>query len=165
MLSLKQFNNSDNDAAQQAIAHCVALANWQQQLVAHRPFCDSAQLYSVAHELTLGWGEDELLLALSAHPRIGEKPEGATSEAQASRREQAAVQESDYQSREAIRVGNQRYEQRFHRVFLIRAKGRSPTDILNALTERLCLSDAEDIEVSLEQLREITLLRLQEAIQ
>ncbi|MBT0725375.1 2-oxo-4-hydroxy-4-carboxy-5-ureidoimidazoline decarboxylase [Rosenbergiella sp. S61] len=165
MISLKQFNDGDIQSAQQAIAHCVAIEAWQTQLVARRPYRDIAALQAVASALTEGWGKDELTLALRAHPRIGERPTGESSEAQASRSEQAAVQDSDRQSKEAIRLGNQRYEQRFQRVFLIRAKGRSPQEILAALQQRLQLSEAEDIEVSVQQLREITALRLQEAIQ
>ena len=165
MISLKQFNESDAQSAQQAIAHCVAIEAWQTELVAHRPYRDIATLHRVAAELTAGWGEEALTSALKAHPRIGERPTGESSEAQASRQEQAAVQQTDKQSKEAIRLGNLRYEQRFQRVFLIRAKGRSPQDILAALEQRLQLSAAEDIEASLQQLREITVLRLQEAIQ
>ncbi|WP_241623046.1 2-oxo-4-hydroxy-4-carboxy-5-ureidoimidazoline decarboxylase [Rosenbergiella australiborealis] len=165
MLSLKQFNDSDETSALQAIAHCVAIEAWQQQLVARRPFRDIEELQSIALSLTDRWDEEALNSALKAHPRIGEKPVGETSEAQASRQEQAAVQDADQQSKEAIRRGNQQYEQRFQRVFLIRAKGRSPHDILTALEQRLHLSDAEELVVTLQQLREITLLRLLEAIQ
>jgi len=165
MHSLQQFNRYDLQQARQVIAHCVAIAAWQSQLLARRPFRDTTELYRVASELMANWGEEELLSALDAHPRIGERPAGQSSEAEASRNEQAAVQESDAQSKEAIRLANQRYEQRFHRIFLIRAKGRSPQDILTSLAQRLQLSDAEDIKVSVQQLREITLLRLQEAIQ
>ncbi|WP_250317906.1 2-oxo-4-hydroxy-4-carboxy-5-ureidoimidazoline decarboxylase [Rosenbergiella nectarea] len=165
MISLKQFNESDAQSAQQAIAHCVAIETWQTELVARRPYRDILALQAVAAELTEGWGKEALTLALKAHPRIGERPTGESSEAQASRSEQAVVQESDQQSKEAIRLGNLRYEQRFQRVFLIRAKGRSPQDILVALEQRLQLSEAEDVEASVQQLREITALRLQEAIQ
>lgn len=165
MISLKQFNESDAQGAQQAIAHCVAIETWQTELVAHRPYPDIEALHKVATELTAEWGKEALVLALKAHPRIGERPMGESSEAQASRSEQAAVQDADQQSKEAIRLGNLLYEQRFQRVFLIRAKGRSPQDILAALEQRLQFSDAEDIEASVEQLREITALRLQEAIQ
>ena len=45
-------------------------------------------------------------------------------------------------------------------MFLIRAKGRSAAEILQALTQRLTNNDAQEIEAALEQLREITLLRL-----
>jgi 2-oxo-4-hydroxy-4-carboxy-5-ureidoimidazoline decarboxylase len=63
-----------------------------------------------------------------------------------------------------LREGNARYEARFGRVFLIRAKGRSGEDILQALERRLKNTDAQEVQAALEQLREITLLRLEGVI-
>jgi 2-oxo-4-hydroxy-4-carboxy-5-ureidoimidazoline decarboxylase len=45
-------------------------------------------------------------------------------------------------------------------VFLIRAKGRSGEEILQALTQRLTHNAAQEVASALAQLREITLLRL-----
>jgi hypothetical protein len=47
---------------------------------------------------------------------------------------------------------------------LIRAKGRSGEEILQALHARLENSDAQEVRAALEQLREITLLRLEGVI-
>ncbi len=65
---------------------------------------------------------------------------------------------------QALREANARYEARFGRVFLIRAKGRSGEEILQALHARLENSDAQEVRAALEQLREITLLRLEGVI-
>ena len=110
------------------------------------------------------WDEAALAQALSAHPRIGEKPAGSAAEAALSRQEQGAVNEGDAALARALREGNARYEARFGRVFLIRAKGRSGEEILQALHARLENSDAQEIHAALEQLREITLLRLEGVI-
>ncbi len=56
------------------------------------------------------------------------------------------------------------HEALFGRVFLIRAKGRSGEEILQALHARLENSDAQEVRAALEQLREITLLRLEGVI-
>ena len=56
--------------------------------------------------------------------------------------------------------GNRAYEERFGRIFLIRAAGRSRPEILAELHRRLALTDdAEAAEVA-DQLRQIALLRL-----
>ena len=65
---------------------------------------------------------------------------------------------------QALREGNARYEARFGRVFLIRAKGRSGEEILQALNARLENNDTQEVLTALEQLREITLLRLEGVI-
>ena len=74
------------------------------------------------------------------------------------------MNEGDADLAQALREGNARYEARFGRVFLIRAKGRSGEDILQALRARLENSDAQEVWAALEQLREITLLRLEGVI-
>ena len=63
-----------------------------------------------------------------------------------------------------LRAGNEAYEERFGRVFLIRAAGRSAEEILAALESRL--SNDEDTEQAIvaDQLREIALLRLAGAV-
>lgn len=165
MPTLKQFNESDAQQALRWIAHCVAIPDWQQQIIAQRPYASLAQLQAAALTASELWGKQELDLALTAHPRIGERPEGRGSEASASRDEQSAVQEAEQVLKQLIAQGNQQYEQRFQRVFLIRAKGRSPEEIVDSLQQRLSNSDNQEVLVSLQQLREITLLRLQEAFQ
>lgn len=63
-----------------------------------------------------------------------------------------------------LREGNARYEARFGRVFLIRAKGRSGEEMLQALTRRLQHTADEEVAEALAQLREITMLRLEGVI-
>ena len=65
---------------------------------------------------------------------------------------------------QALREGNARYEARFGRVFLIRAKGRSGEEMLQALTRRLQHTADEEVAEALAQLREITMLRLEGVI-
>jgi len=164
MIALKHFNQLDNDAAAALIAPCVAIPTWAAALVQGRPYVDLPALLSAARETAQAWGEAELAQALSAHPRIGEKPVGQQTHAALSRQEQGAVNASDAQLAQALREGNARYEARFGRIFLIRAKGRSGEAILAALEQRLKNSDAQEVAESLAQLREITLLRLEGAI-
>ncbi len=47
-------------------------------LVQARPYPNLATLHAVAQQKSLAWGEPELDLALSAHPRIGENPPPGT---------------------------------------------------------------------------------------
>ncbi len=164
MIALNHFNQLDREDAMALLQPCVALPDWTAALVAARPYTTLAALHHSARALAESWGSAELEQALSAHPRIGEKPAGEQAHAALSLQEQSAVNGQDSQLTEALRLGNAAYEARFGRVFLIRAKGRSGEAILQALEQRLTHSDAEEITVALEQLREITLLRLAGAI-
>ncbi len=163
-MDLSSFNQASSAAAQAAIAHCVAIPAWQQALVAARPFADIAALYAEAERIAHRWQRDELEQALRAHPRIGEQAAGASQDAVLSRSEQSLMQQADSALQQAMRLGNQRYEQRFSRVFLIRAKGRSGEQMLAELQRRLSNDAASEQQEVLTQLREITLLRLKESI-
>ena len=71
---------------------------------------------------------------------------------------------ADTATKQALASGNADYERRFGRIFLIRAAGRSPEQILAALNERLANDDATEDAVVAGQLREIALLRLGQAV-
>lgn len=164
MTTLDEFNQLDQATALALLHPCVALPGWVNTLVQGRPWRDRRALLQAASETADRWQLAELEQALSAHPRIGEKPPAASAESALSRQEQAAVNERDAELAQALRDGNARYETRFGRVFLIRASGRSGEEILQALQRRLDNSDRQEIQEALAQLREITLLRLQGVI-
>ena len=142
----------------------MAVSGWAATLAAGRPWRSRAELLDAAQRLMAGWGEAELAEALNAHPRIGEKPTGQQAHAALSRQEQGSVDDRDAALAQALKEGNARYEARFGRVFLIRAKGRSGEEILAALSRRLHNSDSAEVRDALAQLGEITLLRLKGAI-
>ena len=158
---LEEFNEAPVDDALNLIAPCVALPAWAESLVAARPFSNIDVLHNYASQLTHHWGSVELNLALSAHPRIGEKAQGSSKEAVLSKDEQSSVDGKNSALTVALAQGNVEYEARFGRVFLIRAKGRSGEEILGELRRRLNNSDRDEEVEALEQLRQITLLRLE----
>lgn len=164
MIALRQFDRLSHDEAVALLAPCVAIPTWSDTLVSLRPFACREALLQVAREAMADWGENELNAALSAHPRIGEKPTGSQAHATMSRQEQSAVDSDNEKLAQALREGNARYEARFGRVFLIRAKGRSGEEMLQALTRRLQHTADEEVAEALAQLREITMLRLEGAI-
>ena len=161
MNPLAEFNHATESEALSLITPCVAIPAWGENLVAARPYATVDVLQHYASQLTLDWGRNELNQALSAHPRIGEKAQGSSKEAALSKGEQSAVDTQNSALTLALVQGNADYEARFGRVFLIRAKGRSGEDILGELKRRLNNSPAEEEAEALEQLRQITLLRLE----
>ena len=160
MEGLDEFNGAPADRAVEALRACNAAPRFAASLVAARPFRDVDTLVARAGEVARGLPWDEVAIALAAHPRIGDRVEGATAEAAASRREQSSMSDADDAVREALLAGNREYEARFDHVFLIRAAGRSPGEMLEELRRRLGNDeDAERAEVT-EQLAQITALRV-----
>lgn len=157
---LEEFNRLEADDAVAALRPCVDVTRWCETIVERRPFETIEALVSEAAQAAEPFTAAEVESALAHHPRIGERADGATREATLSRAEQSGVDPSDAALQLALREGNLAYEQRFGRVFLIRAAGRSAEEILSSLRERLQNDDATEDRIVAEQLREIALLRL-----
>lgn len=137
-----------------AVQSCCASPAWAAQLAYGRPYVDPDALVGASDEIVLGLPWDEVLAALAAHPRIGERAQSA-----ASRREQAGVEE-DAELRSALAAGNADYERRFGHLYLVRAAGRSGAELLALLRSRLGNTPDAEQAVVRRELAEITALRL-----
>ena len=159
------LNAMPADQAEERLATCCAARAWVTRMIAGRPYADVGELLTAGDRAVRDLGPDDLAEALAAHPRIGQRVAGSSTEAAWSRQEQAGMDDADAEAREALREGNLAYEERFDHVFLIRAAGRSPAEMLAELRRRLRNDpEAEQREVA-EQLREITRLRLERLLQ
>ncbi|MGP6178356.1 2-oxo-4-hydroxy-4-carboxy-5-ureidoimidazoline decarboxylase [Microbacterium sp. A196] len=163
-MELAEFNTADREAAIAVLRPCVDVTRWCEGIVDQRPFASIDALVSSAAEVASPFRSDEVEAALAHHPRIGERADGDSREASMSRSEQAGVDPADVAVQQALREGNHAYEERFGRVFLIRAAGRSAAEILTTLRTRLTHTGDEEERVVAGQLREIALLRLKGVI-
>ena len=159
-MSLQAFNVASEPVAHALLRPCLDVDRWVAEIAADRPYHDREALLGRAGEAAEPLTPVEVEAALVHHPRIGEMPRTASTEAALSRSEQAGLDTGgDVQAR--LAEGNRAYEQRFGRVFLIRAAGRSSSEILVALHERLGNEPETELAVVGQQLREIALLRLE----
>ena len=62
--------------------------------------------------------------------------------------------------RRALAKGNRTYEERFARIFIVCATGKSPTEMLEILQQRLQNDERTEFREAAEQQRQITQLRL-----
>ena len=163
-MDLQEFNSAPADRLRPMLAACCDVPRWVDGLLAKRPYGDLAALTAVADQSLRELDDDEVDRALQAHPRIGDRPQGAGTEAAWSRKEQSGVG-ADPEVREALAEGNREYEQRFGRVFLICATGLSAEQMLTSLRRRLTHDDATEVAVVREELRKIALLRLAKVVE
>ena len=162
-MDLEEFNSAPTDRLRPALAACCDVPRWVDAILAKRPYGDLAALTAVADQSLRELDDDEVDRALQAHPRIGDRPKGAGTEAAWSRNEQSGVGE-DLVVRREIADGNRQYEERFGRVFLICATGLSAAQMLDSLRTRLTHDDATEAPVVHEELRKIALLRLSKVV-
>ncbi|TYL52674.1 allantoinase AllB [Agromyces mariniharenae] len=159
-MSLDAFNEADREAAIAMLRPCLDIDRWCEQVADARPYGSVDELVAWAETAASPFTPAEVEGALAHHPRIGERPTGASAEAAMSRSEQSGVDPADAEVAAGLAAGNRAYEERFGRVFLIRAAGRSSREILDALTERLGHTPEEEDPVVADQLRQIAVLRL-----
>jgi 2-oxo-4-hydroxy-4-carboxy-5-ureidoimidazoline decarboxylase len=161
--ALDRLNLAEAAEAERELLACCASRRWADELLARRPYPDLARLRGVSETVIgeLSW--DDILQALAAHPRIGERAAGAGREAAWSRAEQAGAGAATTETQEDLVVGNVAYEERFGYVFLICATGLSAEAMLFALRERLGNDPDSEREVVRVELNKIVDLRLGKA--
>lgn len=137
---------------------CLSVPRWADDVLAGQPYADDNALLAAADAAARELTDDELDQALAGHPRIGERG-GAQS-----RREQAGVDPAQGDVAARLAAGNAAYEQRFGRVFLIRAAGRNAEEILAELDRRLGNDEETERAETVDNLRQIALLRLAGAL-
>ena len=136
---------------------CLSVPRWADDVLAGQPYDDRNALIAAADAAARELTDEELDQALSGHPRIGERG-GAQS-----RREQSGVDPTVGDTAARLAAGNAAYEARFGRVFLIRAAGRDAEEILSQLERRLKNDDETERAETVDNLRQIALLRLEAA--
>jgi 2-oxo-4-hydroxy-4-carboxy-5-ureidoimidazoline decarboxylase len=104
--------------------------------------------------------------AFDSHPRLGERrAKAATAQSlNWSAGEQSAANPDDA-VREALAHGNREYEEKFGRIFLLCATGRSAPEMLMILRERMQNDAVTEVREAAEQQRLITRLRLRKWLQ
>lgn len=152
---LRRFNALPQRHAIGVLLACCASTRWARQVAAGRPYADLAELRSANAMVWWSLGEADWEEAFSAHPRIGDRTGPVHT-----RREQAGTADATTATLQALERGNRVYEERFGRVFLICATGRSADQMLTALEDRLDADPADELRTAAEQQRRITDLRL-----
>lgn len=152
------------EAVEALLTACLPVPRWVAQVAGGRPYAEWPALLTAAEEAAAELSDDELASALAGHPRIGEPAAGADHQPELSEREQSGVDSGDVEVGRALAAGNAAYEQRFDRVFIIRAAGRDAPEVLAELDRRLGNDDDTERAETVDQLREIALLRLRQAV-
>jgi allantoicase len=158
-VGLRWWNELPRADAAAQVAPCCASAAWAAELVAGRPYGGTDALTAASERIVAGLPWDEVLRALAAHPRIGERPAVPGREAGWSRAEQAGLGDDAVLALDLVEA-NRAYEERFGHVYLVRASGRSGSELLDLLRARLGNDEATEQEVVRRELAEITSLRL-----
>lgn len=156
---LSRLNALPRPSLERELHGCLGVNRWSRDVADRQPYDTVDELRTVADEAARTLTSGEVDEALSGHPRIGERPEGPN--ASASRTEQAGVDRQDRELADALYEGNVAYEERFGHIFLICASELSGEEILTQLRARLANDAETERRVVADELRKITLLRVE----
>lgn len=135
-----------------------ASRRWVESMVESRPFGTAAELLAAADTAFGVLTSDDWMEAFAAHPRIGERRGRQDEKGETmSRSEQSGVGEG--LAGELADV-NRAYEQRFGYTYIVRAAGRTGSEMLEMARSRLANTAEEELAVAAGQQSEISKLRL-----
>jgi len=165
MDAVEVFNTLPAARLEEQLRACCAAPAWGAAILAKRPYRERLAIIEEADAASHALTWDEVLVALSAHPRIGERASGDSAEASWSRQEQStAARSADELTKAALVDANRAYESRFGQVFLIFASGRTQEEILAEARERLANDEDTERVIVADELRKIALLRLERVL-
>jgi OHCU decarboxylase len=146
---------------------CCGSNFWARQMAAVRPIEDEDSLLAASDKIWTSLTEDHWMEAFAHHPRIGHAVAPSIAPAisvQWSSEEQQKVGAAEHHVLAALAEGNRAYEERFGRIFIVCATGKSADTILDILQRRLHNDEPTELQESAEQQRQITHLRLKKWI-
>lgn len=161
--TLQRWNALLGGEAAEEILVCCGSRRWARELARLRPFANIVELSVASDRVWWSLDSDDWDEAFRSHPRIGERrgPVTAAPESAAwSRQEQNGVDTQNAGVIAELARGNAEYEQRFGRIFLICATGKSAGEMLDILRVRMGNDVETELREAAEQQRQITQLRL-----
>lgn len=163
MSFLDAWNAMSAGEAAEALLHCCGSQAWAAGLAARRPLGSLPELLAASDSAWWSLSPQDWDEAFRSHPRIGERHAAGPATVRSLRwsegEQSAAMSEAD--AMEKLTKGNRAYEEKFGRVFLVRAAGRGAGEILALLERRMRNTPVAELQEAAEQQREITHLRLQ----
>lgn len=164
---LARWNGLPHEDAAREILPCCGSENWAARMASKRPIRDEFSLMETSDTVWRGLSESDWLEAFGSHPRIGESRAEVNSVAQSSawsEQEQQKAASADEAMKLALKWGNREYEQKFGRIFIIRATGKSAAEILEILRRRLHNDDATELRLAAQEQCQIVHIRLKKWI-
>jgi 2-oxo-4-hydroxy-4-carboxy-5-ureidoimidazoline decarboxylase len=164
---LARWNGLPREEAAREILPCCGSKAWAASMASKRPMDEEAALLAASDDIWRDLAEADWLEAFKSHPRIGETPAEKDSVVQSlvwSAQEQQKAATADEAVKMALKWGNREYEQKFGRIFIVCATGKSAGEILEILRRRLHNDEATELQQAAEEQRKIMHIRLKKWI-
>lgn len=155
-MTLHALNQLPQPELYTTLQQCCGAHKWVEKMIADFPMASTNSLLAAASRHWAACTPADGLEAFSHHPRIGDRP--------AMHKEQAGVVNATTSTLEELATLNVRYEEKFGYIFIVCATGKSATELLSLLKERMNNSSAAEIKIAMAEQGKITLLRLEKLL-
>ena len=166
-MTLAELNALPDGEAAAALLTCCGSPRWAREMAGRRPFGGVTELLSAGDEAWWRLDAADWDDAFAAHPRIGERKAAPAQGAQAaawSAQEQSGAASAGEDVAAALAEGNRAYEQRFGRIYIVCATGKTAEEMLDILRARLANDAETELRVAAGEQAKITRLRLEKLI-
>jgi len=161
-MTIKAFNKLNKAAKQKLLMSCCGSAAWTALMLKQSPFADEADLVNAATDV---WYNEcssaDWLESFTHHPRIGDIKSLTKKFAG---KEQASVAAASKKIIAALAEANAAYEAKFGFIFIVCATGRSATEMLRLLEDRLPNTIGEELHIAMGEQMKISILRFKKLI-
>jgi 5-hydroxyisourate hydrolase/2-oxo-4-hydroxy-4-carboxy-5-ureidoimidazoline decarboxylase len=161
-MTVKAFNKLNKTEKTKLLLSCCGSSAWVDLMVKQFPFISEIDLIETATDMwynqcsSLDWLE-----SFTHHPKIGDLKSLTKKFAG---KEQASVAAATKKIIAALADANAAYEAKFGFIFIVCATGKSATEMLRLLEDRLSNSIGEELHIAMGEQMKITILRFQKLI-
>ena len=167
-MNLQDFNQLQAETAKEALFQCCGSTQWVNRLMEYFPFSSENELAKEAINIwyneciELDWKE-----AFGHHPKIGdlkslEKKYASTQHL--TKQEQSGLATATAEIIQQLAQANTNYEAKNAFIFIVCATGKSASEMLRLLQDRLNNTTAEEIHIAMGEQAKITMLRLKKLL-
>jgi allantoicase len=161
--ALGTLNASTDDDARKLLMSFAGAQAFAQRMSSMRPLPTVRALFAAADDVWWSLSTDDWLEAFAAHPRLGQPrpaPMQTLRSATWSKGEQAGLAGAAEATAARLRELNERYLAKHGFIFILCASGRSASEVLARLEERIDNDRAAEVENAAREQAKITRLRI-----
>jgi 2-oxo-4-hydroxy-4-carboxy-5-ureidoimidazoline decarboxylase len=160
---VNKLNGLDRETLQKRLFGCCGSTKWLQEILMIFPVQSLEELHLKAEKIWLSLDEASWLEAFSHHPKIGDLSqlkEKFAATASWSSQEQSSVSSAGDEVLRELQAGNIAYEEKFGFIFIVCATGKTATQMLTLLKERIGNERAKELQIAAGEQAKILHLRL-----
>jgi allantoicase len=166
-MTLSEINKLNSDECINMLMLCCGSTKWATSLEKQRPFKSKKELFE---RVDASWDtlkNTDWLEAFSHHPKIGDidnlRKKFAATRSWAEGEQSGAVKAPEEVLKKLARY-NETYLEKYGYIFIVCATGKSATEMLQILEERLNNEPSNELQIAAEEQKKITLIRLEKLL-